>query len=66
MPRTQVEFEFAGDHARLRKAQPAAGQRTRGSMALEALSGTADIRMSTGQILALTRGEGRFRRKSRG
>ena len=60
LPHTRVEFELAGDHARIRKArrQPADGT-TRGGLAVELLRESADARMSTDQILALTRGEGR-------
>jgi AbrB family looped-hinge helix DNA binding protein len=49
LPHTEVEFELARDHARIRKAkrQPA----------IESLRGRADSRMSTDEILALTRGE---------
>jgi len=57
LPYTQVEFELAGDHARIRKARRQPGEGTRGRLALAALRGTADTRMSTDEILALTRGE---------
>jgi AbrB family looped-hinge helix DNA binding protein len=59
LPYTSVEFELAGDHARIRKAksQPDASARSR--WALAALRGTADARLSTDQIMALTRGETR-------
>lgn len=65
LPHTKVEFELAGDHARIRKARRAPVEGARGSMALEILRGTADTRMSTDEILALTRGETRahIRRK---
>lgn len=59
LPHTKVEFELAGDHARIRKAQPRPGEGVRGRLALEVLRGTADGRMSTDQILALTRGKSR-------
>ena len=55
LPHTEVEFELAGDHARIRKAKRTAGEGSRGSRLLEALRGTADTRMSTDQIMALTR-----------
>lgn len=63
LPHTEVEFEVTGDHARIRKA----GSKTslRGSMALKVLRGTADTRMTTDQILALTRSESRPRRKGK-
>jgi AbrB family looped-hinge helix DNA binding protein len=59
LPHTKVEFEFAGDHARIRKARPTPGESVRGRLVLEALHGTADRRMSTDEIMALTRGETR-------
>ena len=59
LPHTKVEFELAGDHARIRKAQRPSGESVRGQLALELLRGTADTRMSTDEILALTRGESR-------
>ncbi len=63
LPHTKVEFELAGDHARIRKAGPAAGESARGRLALAALRGTADVRMSTDEIMALTRGEARPRKR---
>lgn len=57
LPHTNVEFELVGDHARIRKARRAPGESERGSLALDALRGTANTRMSTDEILALTRGE---------
>ena len=59
LPHTKVEFELAGDHARIRKARRPPGESVRGRLALEVLRGTADTRMSTDEILALTRGETR-------
>jgi AbrB family looped-hinge helix DNA binding protein len=59
LPYTSVEFELAGDHARIRKAQHGAGRAARGRAALNALRGTADARMSTDEIMALTRGYSR-------
>jgi AbrB family looped-hinge helix DNA binding protein len=57
LPHTQIEFELAGDHARIRKAGRQPGQGARGRLALELLRGSADTHWSTDQILALTRGE---------
>ena len=65
LPHTEVECELAGDHARIRKARRAAGAGIRGNRALEALRGTADTRMSTDEIMALTRVEARHGRKAR-
>jgi len=59
LPHTKVEFELAGDHALIRKARHPAGESARGRLALEVLRGTADTRMSTSEILALTRNETR-------
>ncbi len=63
LPNTEVEFELAGDHARIRKAQRLPGGSARGRLAVELLRGSADIRMSTDEILALTRGEPRTRKR---
>jgi len=57
LPHTEVEFEIAGDHARIRKARRQAGRGGRGRLAVEFLRGTADTGMSTDEIMALTRGE---------
>jgi AbrB family looped-hinge helix DNA binding protein len=61
LPNTQVEFELAGDHARIRKARRTPGESLRGRSVLDALRGTADARMSTDEIMALTRDETRAR-----
>ncbi|MGC9223562.1 MAG: AbrB/MazE/SpoVT family DNA-binding domain-containing protein [Terracidiphilus sp.] len=65
LPHTEVEFELAGDHARIRKARPSGGQGIRGRSVLAALGGAADTRMSTDEIMALTRGGGRVGSRSR-
>jgi AbrB family looped-hinge helix DNA binding protein len=65
LPHTEVEFEMAGDHARIRKARRPVAASTRGRRALELLRGTADTRMSTDEIMALTRSDSRPRRKRR-
>ena len=65
LPHTQVEFELVGDHARIRKARRQPGEGSRGRLALEALRGSADTRMSTSEILALTRGDAPHRKRSR-
>ena len=57
LPHTEVEFELARDHARIRKAKQQPEGNSRGRMAIESLRGRADSRMSTDEILALTRGE---------
>jgi len=66
LPHTKVEFELAGDHARIRKARRQPGEdTTRGRLALEALRGSANTRMSTDEILALTRSEPRRAKRRR-
>ena len=59
LPHTKVTFELAGDHARVRKARREAGESARGRLALEAIRGSAEVRMNTDEIIALTRGEAR-------
>jgi AbrB family looped-hinge helix DNA binding protein len=56
LPHTRVEFELAGDHARIRKAKQQPGEGARGRWVLETLRGSANPRMTTDEILALTRG----------
>ena len=63
LPHTEVEFEVAGDHARIRKLEILGGVGGRGNRVLEALRGTADARMSTDEILALTRGNSQASRR---
>jgi len=58
-----VEFELVGDHAHIRKARKLPGGSARGRIAVDLLRGAADIRMITDEILALTRGEPRARRR---
>jgi AbrB family looped-hinge helix DNA binding protein len=65
LPHTEVEFEVTGDYARIRKARHTAGAGVRGKRALEALRGTADTRMSTDEIMALTRDESNHSRKAK-
>jgi AbrB family looped-hinge helix DNA binding protein len=63
LPHTEVEFELAGDHARIRKVRSGTGEGTRGRLVLQALRGTGDVRMTTDEIVALTRGEPSRRRR---
>ena len=64
LPHTEVEFEVAGDHARIRKARKPARAGSRGQIAVGALRGTADAGLTTAEIMDLTRGKER-RRKSK-
>lgn len=52
-PETEVEFDLVGQTIRIRKQ---AGGKTRGQILVDRLRGKATRRMSTDQILALTRG----------
>ncbi len=61
LPHTEVEFELAGDHARIRKARRDMRESVRGRRVLEALRGTGGVQMTTDEIMALTRGERRPR-----
>ena len=65
LPHTKVDFELAGDHARIRKAGRPPNENVRGRLALNVLRGTSDTRMCTDAIMALTRAEKRpaIRRK---
>jgi len=63
LPHTEVEFELAADHARIRKSRRSAGGTARGRLLVEALRGTADGGMSTDQIMQLTRGGSRPRKR---
>lgn len=65
LPHTEVEFELADDHVRIRKVHRSKGWGARGQGALSSLSGAADTRMSTDEILALTRGGGGSQRKAK-
>jgi AbrB family looped-hinge helix DNA binding protein len=52
-PETEVEFDLVGQTIRIRKQ---AGGKSRGQMLVDRLRGKATRRMTTDQILALTRG----------
>ena len=58
LPETEVEFRVDGTAVRLVKVAPKRGRRvkTRGQLLIERLSGSADTKLSTDQILAMTRG----------
>ena len=55
LPNTEVEFELDGKAVRIRRARRA-GASSRGRSALARLRGSATVRMTTDEILALTRG----------
>ncbi len=55
LPETEVTFDVIDHAVRIVKASPRKG-RSRGRRVVERLRSRADIRMTTDQILALTRG----------
>jgi len=65
LPNTEVEFELAGNHARIRKVSQSGRTGVRGLNALQVLRNSADARMSTDEIMALTRGGAKAGRKPR-
>lgn len=54
LPNTEVDFETDGDTVTIRKA---GGEKRRGRRIVEHLRGRATTRMTTDEIMALTRGE---------
>jgi AbrB family looped-hinge helix DNA binding protein len=57
LPNSEVEFEIVGQTVRIRKVRRAKGQGRRGKSLVARLRGKGSVRMSTDEILALTRGE---------
>jgi AbrB family looped-hinge helix DNA binding protein len=53
-PHSEVEFVIEGNNVMLRKAD---SKESRGKRLVEALRGKATVRMSTDEIMALTRGD---------
>lgn len=53
LPHSEVEFELDGDSVRIRKAKKSAG---RGAAIIARMKGTATSRLTTDQIMKLTRG----------
>ncbi|HVZ87223.1 MAG TPA: AbrB/MazE/SpoVT family DNA-binding domain-containing protein [Polyangia bacterium] len=56
LPNTEVEFHVQGNAARLVKATPK-GNRGRGAEIVRRLTDRSDVKMTTDQILSLTRTE---------
>jgi bifunctional DNA-binding transcriptional regulator/antitoxin component of YhaV-PrlF toxin-antitoxin module len=56
LPHTEVEFELDGDAVRIVKAR-AITREKRGQEIVRRLPGSATVKMSTDEIMALTRGE---------
>lgn len=57
LPNTEVEFEIVGQAVRMRKVRRARGAGRRGKSIVQRLRGRGSVRMSTDEILALTRGD---------
>jgi AbrB family looped-hinge helix DNA binding protein len=57
LPATEVEFEVVGRAVRIRKVRSAGRVGRRGKSIVERLRGRGSVRMSTDEILALTRGD---------
>lgn len=53
LPNTEVEFDIAGNTVRIRKLR---ARSRRGATLLSRMRGKGSVRMSTDQIMALTRG----------
>ena len=58
LPHTEVEFELDGDAVRIVRAKPSEPRdESRGERLVQRLRGRGTVRMSTDEIMALTRGE---------
>ena len=57
LPNSEVEFEVVGQSVRIRKVRRARGKGHRGKSLVAQLRGRGSVRMSTDEILALTRGD---------
>ena len=53
LPHSEVEFELDADSVRIRKAKRST---SRGAAVVSRMKGTATSRLTTGQIMKLTRG----------
>jgi len=56
LPNSEVEFEIVGQSVRIRKVRRAAQAGRRGKSIAQRLRGRGTVRMTTDQILTLTRG----------
>ena len=57
LPNSEVEFEVVGQVVRMRKVRRAKEAGRRGKSIVQRLRGRGSVRMTTDEILALTRGE---------
>ena len=56
LPNSEVEFEVVGQAVRIRKVRRASEVGRRGKSIVQRLRGRGSVRMTTDEILALTRG----------
>ena len=56
LPHTEVDFELDGDAVRIVRAK-APRKESRGERAVRLLRGSATVKMTTDELMALTRGE---------
>jgi AbrB family looped-hinge helix DNA binding protein len=56
LPHTEVDFELDGDTVRIVRAK-APRKESRGERAVRLLRGSATVKMTTDELMALTRGE---------
>ena len=57
LPNSEVEFEIDGRAVRMRKVRRVKGKVSRGKSLVARLRGQGSVRMTTDEILALTRGD---------
>jgi len=57
LPNSEVEFEIVGQAVQIRKARRAEGAGRRGKSIVQRMRGRGSIRMTTDEVLALTRGD---------
>ena len=57
LPNTEVDFEVVGQVVRMRKVRRANSTKRRGKSIVQRLRRRGSVRMTTDQILALTRGD---------
>lgn len=55
-PNSEVEFEVTGQAVRIRKVRRSEARGRRGKSIVERMRGRGSVRMTTDEILALTRG----------
>ncbi len=57
LPNSEVEFEIVGNAVRIRKVRKTKGAGRRGKSLVARLRGKGSVRLTTDEILALTRGD---------